>query len=67
MGAVIDESAFTRTQADAFDMAKKSDDAEIVVGGDADDSDGYFVEPDGGARPRSRVRPDAARSSSGRS
>jgi 1-pyrroline-5-carboxylate dehydrogenase len=44
MGAVIDQSAYT-TQADAFDMVKKSDDAEIVVGGDADDSDGYFVGP----------------------
>ena len=44
MGAVIDESAYT-TQADAIDMVKKSDDAEIVVGGDADDSDGYFVGP----------------------
>jgi len=44
MGAVIDESAYA-TQADAFDMVKKSDDAEIVVGGDADDSDGYFVSP----------------------
>jgi 1-pyrroline-5-carboxylate dehydrogenase len=45
MGAVIDQSAYT-TQADAFDMVKKSDDAEIVVGGDADDSDGLLRRPD---------------------
>jgi 1-pyrroline-5-carboxylate dehydrogenase len=44
MGAVIDGAAFT-TQADAIAQARKSDDAEIVVGGDADDSEGYFVSP----------------------
>jgi 1-pyrroline-5-carboxylate dehydrogenase len=44
MGAVIDGGAF-RTQADAIAQARKSDDAEIVVGGDADDSEGYFVSP----------------------
>jgi 1-pyrroline-5-carboxylate dehydrogenase len=44
MGAVIDQNSF-RTQADAIDEAKKSDAAEIVVGGDTDDSEGYFVAP----------------------
>ncbi|MDX6523843.1 MAG: 1-pyrroline-5-carboxylate dehydrogenase, partial [Gaiellales bacterium] len=44
MGAVIDGAAFS-TQADAIAQARKSDDAEIVVGGDADDSEGYFVSP----------------------
>src|SRR5947209_3587042 len=44
MGAVIDENAFT-TQEQAIEQAKRSDDAEIVAGGDADDSEGYFVAP----------------------
>jgi 1-pyrroline-5-carboxylate dehydrogenase len=44
MGAVIDQNSF-RTQADAIDEAKKSDAAEIVVGGGTDDSEGYFVAP----------------------
>jgi 1-pyrroline-5-carboxylate dehydrogenase len=44
MGAVIDENAFT-TQEQAIEQAKESDAAEIVVGGDADDSEGYFVAP----------------------
>ena len=42
MGAVIDENAFA-TQADAFEQVKASSDAEIVVGGEADDGEGYFV------------------------
>ena len=44
MGAVIDENAFT-TQEQAIEQARESSDAEIVVGGDADDSEGYFVAP----------------------
>jgi 1-pyrroline-5-carboxylate dehydrogenase len=44
MGAVIDQNAF-RTQEEAIDQVKQSDDAEIVVGGETDDSEGYFVAP----------------------
>ena len=44
MGAVIDSSSF-RTQADAIEEAKQSPDAELVVGGGYDDSEGWFVEP----------------------
>ena len=44
MGAVIDKSAY-RTQQQAIEQAKASDRAEIVVGGEADDSEGYFVSP----------------------
>jgi 1-pyrroline-5-carboxylate dehydrogenase len=44
MGAVIDRNSF-RTQSDAIDQVKASSDADIVVGGQADDSEGYFVSP----------------------
>jgi len=44
MGAVIDESSF-RTQAEAIEEAKANEQADIVVGGGYDDSQGYFVEP----------------------
>jgi 1-pyrroline-5-carboxylate dehydrogenase len=44
MGAVIDQSAF-QTQEQAIEQAKESADAEIVVGGDVDNSEGYFVAP----------------------
>ena len=44
MGAVIDNAAFT-TQKEALEMAAESGDAEVVVGGDADDSQGWFVRP----------------------
>jgi 1-pyrroline-5-carboxylate dehydrogenase len=45
MGAVIDKNAYS-TQADAIEQVKASGgDAEIVVGGEADDSQGYFVSP----------------------
>jgi len=44
MGAVIDASSF-RTQKAAIDEAKKATDAEILVGGDYDDSEGWFVRP----------------------
>jgi 1-pyrroline-5-carboxylate dehydrogenase len=43
MGAVIDSGAF-RTHADAIEEARSSG-AEILTGGTADDSEGYFVEP----------------------
>jgi 1-pyrroline-5-carboxylate dehydrogenase len=44
MGAVIDGNSF-RTQADAIEEAKANAQADIVVGGGYDDSEGYFVEP----------------------
>jgi 1-pyrroline-5-carboxylate dehydrogenase len=44
MGAVIDGSSF-KTQSEAIEEAKASKDADIVVGGGYDDSQGYFVEP----------------------
>ncbi|MGY0618911.1 L-glutamate gamma-semialdehyde dehydrogenase [Lysobacter sp. A378] len=44
MGAVIDAASF-KTQKAAIDEAKASGDAEILVGGDYDDADGYFVRP----------------------
>jgi 1-pyrroline-5-carboxylate dehydrogenase len=43
MGAVIDGSSF-RTQTEAIDEARRSG-AEIVAGGEADDSEGWFVRP----------------------
>jgi len=42
MGAVIDSSSF-KTQADAIEEAKQK--ASVVVGGDYDDSEGFFVRP----------------------
>ena len=44
MGAVIDGSSF-KTQKEAIDEARASSKAEIVAGGDYDDSEGYFVSP----------------------
>jgi 1-pyrroline-5-carboxylate dehydrogenase len=44
MGAVIDGASF-RTQKAAIDEAKAASDAEILVGGDCDDSEGWFVRP----------------------
>jgi 1-pyrroline-5-carboxylate dehydrogenase len=44
MGAVIDESAFRRLR-DAMAIARSSPDAEILLGGGCDDSEGWFVEP----------------------
>jgi 1-pyrroline-5-carboxylate dehydrogenase len=44
MGAVIDERAFTK-HADALQEARSSSDVDIVAGGKADDSRGYFVSP----------------------
>jgi 1-pyrroline-5-carboxylate dehydrogenase len=43
MGAVIDSSAF-KTHADAIAEARSAG-AEILTGGEADDSEGYFVQP----------------------
>ncbi len=42
MGAVIDGNAY-KTQVDAIKLARSQ--AEVVVGGDADDAQGYFVKP----------------------
>jgi len=44
MGAVIDGASF-RTQKTAIDEAKAANDAEILVGGGYDDSEGWFVRP----------------------
>ena len=44
MGAVIDASSF-KTQKAAIDEAKAASDASILVGGQCDDSEGYFVRP----------------------
>ena len=43
MGAVIDASSF-KTQAEAIEEARRTG-AEIVAGGNVDDSEGWFVEP----------------------
>jgi 1-pyrroline-5-carboxylate dehydrogenase len=44
MNAVIDKSSFDKIRA-YIDLAGKSSDAEIIFGGDCDDSVGYFIEP----------------------
>ncbi|MGH2754090.1 MAG: L-glutamate gamma-semialdehyde dehydrogenase [Actinomycetota bacterium] len=44
MGAVIDDRAFKK-HSDAIEEAKSSPDLSIVVGGEVDDSVGYFVSP----------------------
>jgi len=44
MGAVIDKAAFTSIT-EYIDFAKSSPDAEILYGGNTDDSQGYFIEP----------------------
>ena len=44
MGAVIDGASF-RTQKAAIDEAKAAGDADILVGGDCDDREGWFVRP----------------------
>jgi 1-pyrroline-5-carboxylate dehydrogenase len=44
MGAVIDGASF-KTQAEAIEEAKSDPQTEIVVGGDYDDSQGFFVQP----------------------
>jgi 1-pyrroline-5-carboxylate dehydrogenase len=44
MSAVIDKAAFTSITA-YIDYAKNASDAEILTGGNYDDSKGYFIEP----------------------
>jgi 1-pyrroline-5-carboxylate dehydrogenase len=44
MGAVIDEASFDNI-AGFLENAKKDKDAEIVIGGNADKSEGFFIEP----------------------
>jgi len=44
VGAVIDKGAFT-TIAGYLEAVKQSEDAKILIGGNVDDSVGYFVEP----------------------
>lgn len=44
MGAVIDRSAFDKIKG-YIDDTRASDDAEIIVGGECDDSVGYFIRP----------------------
>ena len=44
MGAVIDEKSFTR-QREAIDEARNTPDTEVLVGGEVDDADGWFVRP----------------------
>lgn len=44
INAVIDEKAFDRI-AEYIDYCKNASDAEIIIGGNYDKSEGYFVEP----------------------
>ena len=44
MGAVIDASSF-KTQQEAIEEAKQHEKTKVLVGGELDDSEGYFVEP----------------------
>ncbi|MFH1196717.1 MAG: L-glutamate gamma-semialdehyde dehydrogenase [bacterium] len=44
MGAVIDKAAF-KSITEYVDYAKKSSEAEIITGGNYDDTNGYFIEP----------------------
>ncbi len=44
MTAVIDQAAFDKIRA-YLDAARASSDAEIIVGGGCDDSEGWFVQP----------------------
>jgi len=44
VNAVIDKAAFNKIVS-YIEFTKKSDDAEIIIGGGYDDSKGYFVEP----------------------
>ena len=44
MGAVIDSGSFA-TQKEAIEEARTHADTDIVVGGDVDDSEGFFVRP----------------------
>ncbi len=44
MGAVIDRGSFNKIK-DYISFAKEAKDADVVFGGDCDDSKGYFVSP----------------------
>jgi 1-pyrroline-5-carboxylate dehydrogenase len=44
MGAVIDSGSFA-TQKEAIEEARSHGDSDVLVGGDYDDSEGYFVRP----------------------
>lgn len=44
MGAVIDQKSFNNVKS-YIDYAKNSNEAEIIFGGNCDDSKGFFVEP----------------------
>ncbi|MGV6844721.1 MAG: L-glutamate gamma-semialdehyde dehydrogenase [Lutibacter sp.] len=44
INAVIDDRAFTKLSG-YIDQAKKDEDAEIILGGNYDNSKGYFIEP----------------------
>jgi 1-pyrroline-5-carboxylate dehydrogenase len=44
MGAVIDSGSFA-TQKEAIEEARAHGDSDVLVGGDYDDSEGYFVRP----------------------
>jgi 1-pyrroline-5-carboxylate dehydrogenase len=44
MGAVIDKRSFTKLE-NAIEAARKSKDARIVLGGECDDSQGWFIQP----------------------
>lgn len=44
INAVIDKKAFDKIKG-YVDRAKESKDAEIIIGGDCDDSKGYFIRP----------------------
>jgi 1-pyrroline-5-carboxylate dehydrogenase len=44
MGAVIDGKSF-QTQKEAIDEAREHAETEVLVGGEVDDSDGWFVRP----------------------
>ncbi len=44
MTAVIDQKAFDGIK-EYIDYARESEDAEILTGGNCDDSEGYFIEP----------------------
>lgn len=44
MGAVIDKSSFDNLKG-AIDYAKDAGDAEVVIGGEYDESRGYFISP----------------------
>ncbi|MAE28069.1 MAG: L-glutamate gamma-semialdehyde dehydrogenase [Planctomycetota bacterium] len=44
LGAVIDQASYNKLSG-AIEAARDSNTAEIVIGGEADDSEGYFVHP----------------------